>query len=161
MQHQIVQAALFGLFPKESKQRQNNEEGQQTGLSLLSVCVLGNPGRGVTLTLCHLKRCKLFTSTMSKNPTERFELRHRNKTRMAVFTGKPYNSWSLNPYFALFGAMDWSTDAKGRRIFYFGSGTANANLPIKVRLQQAISEQSVVIITCLLSCSRRNKRKEK
>jgi len=30
MQHQIVQAALFGLFPKESKQRQNNEEGQQT-----------------------------------------------------------------------------------------------------------------------------------
>jgi hypothetical protein len=30
---------------------------------------LGNPGRGVTLTLCHLKRCKLFiTSTMSTPP---------------------------------------------------------------------------------------------
>jgi hypothetical protein len=38
---------------------------------------------------------------------------------------------------------------------------ASANLPIKVRLQQAISEQSVIIVTRLLSCSRRNKRKEK
>jgi hypothetical protein len=84
---------------------------------MLSVCILDNPGRDVTLTLCHLKRCKLFTSTMSKNPTERFKLRHRNKTRMAVFTGKLHNSWSLNPYFVLFGAMDWSTDAKGRRTF--------------------------------------------
>jgi hypothetical protein len=81
---------------------------------------------------------------MSKNPTERFKLRHRNKTRMAVFTGKPHNSWSLNPYFALFSAMDWSTDAKGRRIFYFGFGTTNANLPNMLRLQQAISEQSVM-----------------
>jgi hypothetical protein len=89
----------------------------QTGLSLLSMCILGNPDRSVTLTLCHLKRCKLFTSTMSKNPTERFKLRQRNKTHMAVFTGKPHNSWPLNPYFALFRALDWATDAKGRRIF--------------------------------------------
>jgi hypothetical protein len=91
-----------------------------------------------------LKRCTLFTSTMSKNPTERFKLRHRNKTRMTVFTGKLHNSWSLNPYFALFNTMDWSTDAKGRRIFHFGFGTANANLPNMLRLQQAISEQSVM-----------------
>src|ERR1017187_8956026 len=75
---------------------------------MLSVCILDNPGRGVTLTLCHLKQCKFFTSTMSQNPTERFKLRHRNKTRMAVFTGKLHNSWSLNPYFVLFGAMDRS-----------------------------------------------------
>jgi len=40
-----------------------------------------------------------------------------------------------------FSVMDWSTDAKGRRIFYFGFGTASANLPNKMRLQQAISEQ--------------------
>src|ERR1035437_7381033 len=97
---------------------------------MLSVCILDNPGRGVTLTLCHLKQCKFFTSTMSQNPTERFKLRHRNRTRMAVFTGKLHNSWSLNPYFVLFGAMDRSTDAKGRRIFYFGFGTACASLPI-------------------------------
>jgi hypothetical protein len=108
-----------------------------------------------------LKRCKLFASTMSKNPTERFKLRHRNKTRMAVFTGKPHSSWPLNPYFALFSALDWLTDAKGRRIFSFGFGTASANLPNKVRLQQAISEQSVIIVTRLLSCSRRIKWKEK
>jgi hypothetical protein len=98
---------------------------------------------------------------MSKNPTERFKLRHRNKTRMAVFTGKPHNSWPLNPYFALFSALDWLTDAKGRRNFSFGFGTASANLPNKVRLQQAISEQSVIIVTRLLSCSRRIKWKEK
>ncbi|HEX7469160.1 MAG TPA: hypothetical protein VF437_00265 [Verrucomicrobiae bacterium] len=108
-----------------------------------------------------LKRCKLFASTMSKNPTERFKLRHSNKTRLAVFTGKLHNSWSLNPCFALFSALDWSTDAKGRWIFYFGFGTASANLPNKVRLQQAISEQSVIIVTRLLYCSRRIKWKEK
>jgi hypothetical protein len=45
--------------------------------------------------------------------------------------------------------------------FYFGFGTARANLPNKLRLQQAISEQSVIIVTRLLYCSRRNKRKEK
>jgi hypothetical protein len=39
--------------------------------------------------------------------------------------------------------------------FYFGFGTANAKLTYKVRLQQAISEQSVIIVTRLLSCSRR------
>jgi hypothetical protein len=98
---------------------------------------------------------------MSKNPTERFKLRHRNKTRMAVFTGKLHNSWSLNPCFALFNEMDWSTDAKGKRIFYLGFGTASANLPNKVRLQQAISEQNVIIVTRLLYCSRRIKWKEK
>jgi hypothetical protein len=80
---------------------------------------------------------------------------------MAVFTGKLHNFWSLNPYFALFSAMGWSTDAKGRRIFYFGFGTANANLSNNVRLQQAISEQSVIIVTRLLYCSRRIKWKEK
>jgi hypothetical protein len=32
---------------------------------------------------------------------------------------------------------------------------------IKLRLQQAISEQSVIIVTRLLHCSRRNQRKEK
>jgi hypothetical protein len=98
---------------------------------------------------------------MSKNPTERFKLRHRNKARMTVFTGKSHNSWSLNPYFVLFHALDWAMDAKGRRIFYFGFGTASASLLNKVRLQQAISEQSVIIVTRLLYCSRRNKRKEK
>ena len=108
-----------------------------------------------------LKRCKLFTSTMSKISTERFKLRHRNKTRLAVFAGKLHKSWPLNPCFTLFNAMDWSTDAKGRRIFYFGFGTARANLPNKVRLQQAISEQSVIIVTRLLYCSRRIKWKEK
>jgi hypothetical protein len=50
---------------------------------------------------------------------------------------------------------------QSRRIFYFGFGTASANLPYKVRLQQAISEQSVIIVTRLLSCSRRIKWKEK
>jgi hypothetical protein len=30
----------------------------------------------------------IFTSTMSKNPTDRFRLRHRNKMRMMIFTGK-------------------------------------------------------------------------
>jgi len=80
---------------------------------------------------------------------------------MAVFTGKLHNSWSLNLYFALFSAMDWSTDAKGSRIFCFGFGTASANLPNKLRLQQAISEQSVIIVTRLLYCSRRIKWKEK
>jgi hypothetical protein len=109
---------------------------QQHGPTVWEMCRLLS-GNGI-------KRCKLFTSTMSKNPTERFKLRHRNKTRKAVFTGKPHNSWSLNPYFALFSAMDWSTDAKGRRIFYFGFGTANATLPNMLRLQQAISEQSVM-----------------
>jgi hypothetical protein len=64
-----------------------------------------------------LKRCKLFTSTVSKNPTARFKLRHRNKTRMAIFTGKLHNSWSLNPFFVLFHALDGATDAEGRRIF--------------------------------------------
>jgi hypothetical protein len=98
---------------------------------------------------------------MSKNPTECFKLRHRNKTRIAVFTGKLHNSWSLNPYFALFSALDWSKDAKGRRLFYFGFGTASANLANKMRLQQAISEQSVIIVTRLLYCSRRIKWKEK
>jgi len=39
--------------------------------------------------------------------------------------------------------------------FYFGFGTTGATLPNKVRLQQAISEQSVIIVTRLLSCSRR------
>jgi hypothetical protein len=29
-----------------------------------------------------------FTSTMSNNPTESFKLRHRNKMRMMIFTGK-------------------------------------------------------------------------
>jgi hypothetical protein len=46
-------------------------------------------------------------------------------------------------------------------LFYFGSGTANANLPNILRLQQAISEQSVIIVTRLLYCSRRIKWKEK
>jgi hypothetical protein len=68
---------------------------------------------------------------------------------------------TLFRFIALFNAMDWSTDAKGGRIFCFGFGTARANLPNKVRLQQAISEQSVIIVTRLLYCSRRNKRKEK
>ncbi|MGA2180544.1 MAG: hypothetical protein ABSH15_13285 [Verrucomicrobiota bacterium] len=45
--------------------------------------------------------------------------------------------------------------------FYFGFGTARANLPNKVRLQQAISEQNVIIVTRLLYCSRRIKWKEK
>ena len=45
--------------------------------------------------------------------------------------------------------------------FYFGFGIAGANLQNKVRLQQAISEQSVIIVTRLLYCSRRNQRKEK
>jgi hypothetical protein len=45
--------------------------------------------------------------------------------------------------------------------FYFGFGTASANLPNKVRLQQAISEQNVIIVTRLLYCSRRIKWKEK
>jgi len=49
----------------------------------------------------------------------------------------------------------------GRQIFYFGFGTANANLPNMLRLQQAISEQSVIIVTRLLYCSRRIKWKEK
>jgi hypothetical protein len=57
--------------------------------------------------------------------------------------------------------MDWSTAAKGRRIFYFGFGTASANRPSNVRLQQAISEHNVIIVTRLLSCSRRIKWKEK
>ena len=46
-------------------------------------------------------------------------------------------------------------------LIYFGFGTASANLPNKVRLQQAISEQSVIIVTRLLYCSRRIKWKEK
>jgi hypothetical protein len=29
-----------------------------------------------------------FTSAMSNNPTESFKLRHRNKMRMMIFTGK-------------------------------------------------------------------------
>jgi hypothetical protein len=103
----------------------------------------------------------LFASIMSQNPTDRFRLRHRNKTCQAVFTGKPHHFWSLNPYFVLFRAWDWTTDANGRRIFYFGFGTASANLPNKVRLQQAIREQNVIIVTRLLSCSRRIKWKEK
>jgi hypothetical protein len=45
--------------------------------------------------------------------------------------------------------------------FYFGFGTTGAILQNKVRLQQAISEQSVIIVTRLLYCSRRIKRKEK
>jgi hypothetical protein len=107
------------------------------------------------------KRCKLFTSAMSRNPTGRFKLRHRNKMRLAVFTGKPQNSRSLNPYFALFHALDWPVDAKGKRIFYFGFGTAGANITNKLRLQQAISELNVIIVTRLLYCSRRIKWKEK
>jgi hypothetical protein len=46
-------------------------------------------------------------------------------------------------------------------LVYLDFGTANANLPNMVRLQQAISEQSVIIITRLLYCSRRIKWKEK
>jgi hypothetical protein len=45
--------------------------------------------------------------------------------------------------------------------FSFGFGTESANFTNKLRLQQAISEQSVIIVTRLLYCSRRNKRKEK
>jgi hypothetical protein len=45
--------------------------------------------------------------------------------------------------------------------FYFGFGTTGATLQSKVRLQQAISEQNVIIVTRLLSCSRRIKWKEK
>ena len=46
-------------------------------------------------------------------------------------------------------------------LVYLDFGTAGATLRNKLRLQQAISEQSVIIVTRLLSCSRRNKRKEK
>jgi hypothetical protein len=46
--------------------------------------------------------------------------------------------------FIQFSAMDWSTDAKGRRIFCFGFGTASANVTNKLRLRQAINEQSVM-----------------
>jgi hypothetical protein len=136
-------------------------QNHQTGLNFLSVCILGNLDRGATLTLCHLKRCKLFASTLSKNPTERFKLRHRNKTRMAVFTGKPHNSWPLNHYFALFRASVLGDGRQRQTHFYFGFGTASANLTNKLRLQQAISEQSVIIVTRLLYCSRRIKWKEK
>jgi hypothetical protein len=31
------------------------------------------------------KQCRLFIFTMSKNPTGRLKLRHRNKTRTAIF----------------------------------------------------------------------------
>jgi len=80
---------------------------------------------------------------------------------MAVFMEKPQNSWPLNPYFALFHTWDWPMDAKSKRIFHFGFGTAGATLPNKMRLQQAISEQIVIIVTRLLYCSRRIKWKEK
>jgi hypothetical protein len=103
-----------------------------------------------------LKRCRLFTSTMSKNPTERFKLRHRNITRLAVFTGKLRNSWSLNLNIALFIQCNGLVNGRQRQThFDFGFGTARAILPNKVRLQQAISEQSVIIVTRLLYCSRR------
>ncbi len=46
-------------------------------------------------------------------------------------------------------------------LIYLDFGTVCANLSNKLRLQQAISEQSVIIVTRLLYCSRRNKRKEK
>jgi hypothetical protein len=46
-------------------------------------------------------------------------------------------------------------------LVHFDFGTASANLPNKVRLQQAISEQSAIIVTRLLYCSRRIKWKEK
>jgi hypothetical protein len=45
--------------------------------------------------------------------------------------------------------------------FYFGFGIVGATLSKKMRLQQAISEQSVIIVTRLLYCSRRKQRKEK
>ena len=108
-----------------------------------------------------LKRRKLFTSTMSKNPTARLRLRHRNKTCQAVFTGKPHHSRSLNPYFVLFRAWDWATDAKADAFLTLALALRVLTYHIKVRLQQAISEQSVIIVTRLLSCSRRIKWKEK
>ena len=46
-------------------------------------------------------------------------------------------------------------------LVYFDFGTASVTLPNKLRLQQAISGQSVIIVTRLLYCSYRNKRKEK
>ena len=46
-------------------------------------------------------------------------------------------------------------------LVYLGFGIASAYLANKLRLQQAISEQSVIIVTRLLYCSRRIKWKEK
>jgi hypothetical protein len=67
-----------------------------------------------------------------------FQVETSQQNLQAVFTGKPHNSWSLNPYFVLFRALDWATDAKGSRIFTLA--LALRVLPYKVRcgLQQAI-----------------------
>ena len=45
-------------------------------------------------------------------------------------------------------------------IFHVAIGIASANLRSKLRLQQAISEQNVIIVTRLLFCSRRKNRKK-
>jgi hypothetical protein len=58
----------------------------------------------------------------------------------------------------------WVANASDTNIFkhfYFGFGITDATLQNKMRLQQAISEQSVIIVTRLLHCSRRSQRKEK
>jgi hypothetical protein len=54
-----------------------------------------------------LKRCKLFASPMSKNPTERFKLRHRKNAHGDFHRKTTQISWSLNPYFALFNSVQW------------------------------------------------------
>jgi hypothetical protein len=50
----------------------------------------------------------------------------------------------LNPYFVLFRALDWATDAKGSRIFTLALALRVLDvIPNKLRLQQAISGQRV------------------
>ena len=56
---------------------------------------------------------------------------------------------------------DCSAGVRGRRIFTLALALRVLTYVNKVRLQQAISEQNVIIVTRLLYCSRRNKWKEK
>jgi hypothetical protein len=73
-----------------------------------------------------------------------FQVETSQQNLQAVFTGKPHNSWPLNPYFVLFRALDWATDAKGSRIFTLALALRVLDvIPNKLRLQQAISGQRV------------------
>jgi len=90
-----------------------------------------------------------------------FQVETSQQNLQAVFTGKPHNSWSLNPYFVLFRALDWATDAKAAA-FLLWLGITGATLQSKVRFATGnLVGKNVFIVTRLLICSRRIKWKEK